>query len=151
MFLSFSSLLAALADGTEEGTVRMASLAVGLSIVPFVFIILAFGTRHPRAPGAVLRALGVWVLVSVAAGWFSFALGLALAFGLGGMLAVRSDELGAQRIRALWLGAAIVYVVILAALLSTAVGLFAAGTVPLLAIGLADHYTEMRARGAAQA
>lgn len=145
MFLSFSSLLAGLADATEDEASRTAALGVGLAIVPFVFLTLAFGSRHPRAPGAVLRALGTWLVVGISVGWFSFALGLALAFGLGGMITLRADEPGTHRTRAWSLVASITYVFVVAVIVSPAIGLFAAGTVPLLGLGFADQYLEARA------
>src|SRR5688500_15575079 len=42
-----------------------AAIAFGLAVIPFVFIVLAFLSEHPRAPGAVLRAMGLALLVGI--------------------------------------------------------------------------------------
>ena len=34
-------------------------IAFGLMLVPFVFVVLAFASAHPRAPGAVAKAMGL--------------------------------------------------------------------------------------------
>lgn len=148
MFFAFSALLTGLADDTAGESVRSAAFAVGLAIVPFVFVVLAFGSRHPRAPGAVLKSLGVWAVVGLSVGWFSFGLGLVLAFGVAGMISLRVDDPGATRARLVALALVLVYVVALIVLASPIIGLFAAGTTPLIGLGFADQYVEARERAA---
>lgn len=146
MFFAYSALLSALADDTIDDSLRTAAFGVGLIIVPFVFLVLAFGSRHPRAPGAVLRSLGVWVLVGVVISARSIVLGLVVGFGLAGMLSLRTDHPGAQRARLWALLFAVLYVVMLI-VVAPGIGLFAAGTVPLIALGFADQYLDAKRRG----
>ncbi|MGZ8566583.1 MAG: hypothetical protein ACXWXS_05985, partial [Actinomycetota bacterium] len=40
-------------------------IAFGLTVVPFVFVVLAFLSEHPRAPGAVVKAMGLTLLVGI--------------------------------------------------------------------------------------
>jgi hypothetical protein len=148
MFFSFTSLLLALTDDTAEDAARTAALGVGLAIVPFVFLIVAFGSRHPRAPVAVLKALGVWFVIGVSIGWFSVGLALVLAFGVGGMITLRADEPGAQRARMWALMFTVLYVLVLIVVLSPGIGLFAAASLPLLALGFADQWVEYKRRRA---
>jgi hypothetical protein len=144
MFFAYSALLSGLADDTIDDSVRTAAFAVGMAAVPFVFVVLAFGSRHPRAPTAVLKSLGVWIVIGVSIGWFSFGLGLVLAFGAGGMISLRADDPGAHRARTWALLIAVTYVIVLSVAVSPGIGLFAAGTVPLIALGFADQYAEHR-------
>ncbi len=50
-------------DGAGVG-----AIALGLGLVPFVLLATAFGSRHPRAPGAALRAMGWFLLVGLPLG-----------------------------------------------------------------------------------
>ena len=145
MFLSFSSLLAGLTDEAAPDTNRTAAFAFGLAAVPFVFVTLAFGSRHPRAPRAVLVSLALWIPVSLVVGLLSVGLGISIGFGVAGMSSMRRDEPHSYRVRSMALGAGLIYTVVLA-VMSAPVGLFAAGTVPLIAIGFGDQYAENRAR-----
>ena len=65
---AFWSLLAGLVSGAsdEEGGVNVAAaVAVGLALIPFVFVVLAFSSQHPRAPAAVVKAMWVSLLVGI--------------------------------------------------------------------------------------
>src|SRR5512134_1435268 len=44
-----------------------AYIAFGLALIPFVFIVLAFVSEHPRAPGAVVKAMALALLVGIPA------------------------------------------------------------------------------------
>lgn len=145
MFLSFSSLLTGIADESAADATRTAAFAFGLAAVPFVFVTLAFGSRHPRAPRAVLISLGLWIAVSLVLGLLSVGLGLSVGYGVAGIFSLRLDQAHSYRVRAWAVLAGLLYTVILAAL-SPALGLFAAGTVPLIGIGFGDQYAENRAR-----
>ena len=91
--------------GTEAAPNAAVALAVGLAVIPFVFIVLAFMSEHPRAPGAVLRAMG-WALlvgipVSALAG--DAVTGIVAGVGAGGIQALRMDDPQNWRARA-WRG-----------------------------------------------
>ncbi|OFW65856.1 MAG: hypothetical protein A2Z12_04840 [Actinobacteria bacterium RBG_16_68_21] len=145
MFLSFSSLLAGIADETSTDPNRTAAFGFGLAIVPFVFVTLAFGSRHPRAPRAVLASLGLWLAISLVLGLLTVGLGISVGFGVAGMFSFRRDPPHSYRTRSWALVAGLFYTVLLA-VLAPGLGLFAAGTVPFIAIGFADQYAENRAR-----
>lgn len=121
-----------------------ASLALGLVLIPFVFIVLAFLSEHPRAPGAVAKAmllsLVVGVLVSAAAA--DGITGLVAGVGAGGIVALRPDHHD-WRPRAL--GVVLVTVWTFALVRGAGpIALLPAPILPLTAIGLADHLSEQR-------
>jgi hypothetical protein len=144
MYFSFSSLVYGLADETAADPNRTAAFGFGLAAVPFVLVTLAFGTRHPRASRAVLASLGLWLGVSLVLGLLSVGLGISMGFGVAGIFCVRHEPEHSYVIRAWAVVAALIYTVILA-VINAPLGLFAAGTVPLIAVGLADYYSEKRA------
>src|SRR5262245_30929278 len=55
------------AASTKSGAVAAPGLwiAFGLMLVPFVFVVLAFASGHPRAPGAVAKAMALAVAIGV--------------------------------------------------------------------------------------
>ena len=149
LVLAFWSLLAGLvSDASDEpgGPNPAAALAFGLALVPFVFVLLAFLSEHPRAPGAVLRAMGWAVLVGIPV----YALvgdavtGIVAGLGAGGIKALRMDADHNWRARALGVLAASGYTLVLVAL-TGAMALLPAPIFPLTAIGIADHLSERRA------
>lgn len=142
MYLSYSSLLLGLSDDSTAAD-RTAAIGLGLAIVPFVFVSLAFGSRHRRAPAAVLGSMGVWMAVSLTFGLVSLALGISIGFGAAGIIGLRRDEPHSVVARLWGLLAGLAYTMVLT-LLSPALGLFAAGTVPLIALGFADRIAETR-------
>jgi hypothetical protein len=147
MLISFSSIVAGLADDTAEGVERTAAFGFGLAIVPFVFAALAFLSRHRRAPVAVLKSLGIWVAVTAVVGLLSIVLGLHFGFGIAGMFSLRADEVHTYRVRLYAVGIGLVYTVVLI-LIAPALGLFAAATVPFIALGFGDQFAEKRAAAA---
>jgi hypothetical protein len=56
-FWSLMAGLVAVASDDNDAPNAGPAIAVGLSLIPFVFVVLAFLSEHPRAPGAVLRAM----------------------------------------------------------------------------------------------
>jgi hypothetical protein len=154
---AFWALLAGMvASGTDDSSGDAANapnaaiaLAVGLAVIPFVFIALAFLSEHPRAPGAVLRAMGwsllIGIPVSALAG--DAVTGIVAGVGAGGVFALRMDEPQNRKARALGVVVATVYTLVLAQLAGALV-LLPAPIFPLTAIGVADHLAERRAEHA---
>lgn len=145
---AFWSLLAGLvADASDEsgGPNAAAAMAFGLALIPFVFVVLAFMSEHPRAPGAVLRAMGWALLVGIPVSAFvgDAVTGIVAGLGAGGIKALRMDADHNVRARALAVGAASVYTLLLVAL-TGAVALLPAPIFPFTAIGVADHLSERR-------
>ena len=64
--------LVALASDEADAPDPGPPIAFGLALIPFVFVALAFMSEHPRAPTAVLKAMGlalpIGVMVSALAG-----------------------------------------------------------------------------------
>jgi hypothetical protein len=150
---AFWSLLAGLvADATDEpgGPNPAAALAFGLALIPFVFLVLAVMSEHPRVPGAVLRAMGLALLVGIPA----FALvgdpvtGVVAGLGAGGISALRMDAHHNWRARAWAVLVASLYTIFLAAFAGALV-LLPAPIFPFTALGIADHLSERRAEKAA--
>ena len=68
-------------------------IACGLMLVPFVFVVLAFASSHPNAPGAVVKAMALAVAVGlpVSALAADAVTGFVAGIGAGGIVALRSD------------------------------------------------------------
>jgi hypothetical protein len=158
LVLAFWALLAGLVAGaTNDGSSSEAEpnaalgLAVGLTVIPFVFVALAFLSEHPRAPGAVVRAMGwsllVGIPVSALAG--DAVTGIVAGVGAGGIQALRMDEPENWRARAWAVVVAAAYTFVLARVAGGLV-LLPAPIFPLTAIGIADHLSERRAEQAAE-
>jgi hypothetical protein len=157
LVVAFWALLAGLvAEATEDGSGGDAEpnaalgLAVGVAVIPFVFVALAFMSEHPRAPGAVLRAMGwsllVGIPVSALAG--DAVTGIVAGVGAGGIQALRMDYPQNWRARAWAVVVAAAYTFALARVAGGLV-LLPAPIFPLTAIGIADHLSERRAEQAA--
>lgn len=145
---AFWSLLAGLvADAADEsgGPNPAVAMAVGLALVPFVFIVLAFMSEHPRAPSAVLRAMG-WALligIPVSALVGDAVTGIVAGLGAGGIKALRMDTDHTLRTRVVAVALASLYTLVLVAG-TGAMALLAAPIFPFTAIGVADHVSEHR-------
>ena len=147
--VAFWSLLAGLVslasdDSTGEPQAG-AAIALGLSLIPFVFVVLAFLSEQPRASTAVLKAMGLALLVgipvsAIAADAVS---GIVAGAGAGGIAALRSDGPHSWRIRAAALAFATAYAFVLVRTIGAA-ALLPAPIFPFTALGLADHYAEWR-------
>lgn len=140
-----AGLVAAASDGGEPPVDPGAALALGLALIPFVFVVLAFASEHPRAPGAVVKALVLAILVgapvSVVAG--DAVTGIVAGVGAGGIVALRAEPEHGWRARALAVAFAVVYTFVLVRAASSLV-LLPAPVFPFTAIGLADHLSERR-------
>lgn len=130
--------------GDERGPNAAASLALGLALIPFVFIILAFLSEHPRAPGAIVKAMGLCLLVGVlvSAAATDGITGLVAGVGAGGVVALRNDGFDWRR-RALAVMFTAAWTFALVRIFG-AVVLLPAPMLPLTAIGLSDHLEERR-------
>jgi hypothetical protein len=155
LVLAFWALLAGLVAAASDDSSGDAEpnaaigLAVGLTVIPFVFVALAFLSEHPRAPGAVVRAMGwsllVGIPVSALAG--DAVTGIVAGVGAGGIQALRMDEPQNWRARAWAVVVAAAYTFVLARVAGALV-LLPAPIFPLTAIGIADHLSERRAEQA---
>lgn len=120
-------------------------LAFGLALVPFVFIVLAFLSEHPRAPAAVVKAMGLTILVAVPVSALAAdaVTGLVAGVGAGGVVALRPDLAHRWKARALAVLAASAYIFFLARV-AGGVALLITPILPFTGIGVADHLSERR-------
>ncbi len=149
---AFWSMLLGLVDlATDDATTGeppinpAAALALGFAIIPFVFIVLAFASGHPSASSAVVKAMGMSLLVGipVSAVAGDAVTGLVAGVGAGGIIALRRDIAHSTRTRAAGVLIACVYTFVLVRAAAGLV-LLPAPVFPFTAIGLADHFAERR-------
>lgn len=124
-------------------------IALGLTLLPFVFIVLAFLSAHPRAPSAVLKAMGLTLLIGIPVSAIApdAITGLVAGIGAGGIAALRTDAEGAWKARALGVLAVSIYAFLMVRLVPD-VTLFLAPTLPFTCLGVADHLVERRSEKA---
>lgn len=122
-----------------------AAMALGLAIIPFVFLVLAVMSGRARWPSAVAKAMGMAILVGVPASALAgdAITGIVAGIGAGGCVALRRDDPHSLRARALAVAFAALYTLVLVRSVS-ALALLPAPVLPLTAIGLADHMSERR-------
>jgi hypothetical protein len=146
-----AGLVAAASDDSSGDAEPSAAigLAVGLTVIPFVFVALAFLSEHPRAPGAVVRAMGWSLLVGIPVSALAAdaVTGIVAGVGAGGIQALRMDDPENWRARAVGVLVAATYTFVLARVAGGFV-LLPAPIFPLTAIGVADHLSERRAEQA---
>ena len=140
-----AGLVAVAADDGPDNRGAAAAIAFGLALIPFVFIVLAFMSEHPRAPGAVIRAMGLALLVGIPVSAIAgdAVTGIVAGVGAGGVTALRSDADHNWRARAIAVAAAAVYTFVLVRT-AGAVALLPAPILPFTGIGVADHLSERR-------
>lgn len=137
--------LVAIASDSADAPPAGPFIAFGLALIPFVFIVLAFLSEHPRAPGAVVKGMGLALVVGlpVSAIAADAVTGLVAAVGAGGIAALRADHAEAWKARAIAVLAVSVYVYLMIRLAGD-VTLLLAPTLPFTCLGVADHLAERR-------
>lgn len=122
-----------------------AALALGLAVIPFVFLVLAVMSGRPRWPASVAKAMGMALLVGlpVSALAGDAITGIVAGVGAGGCVALRRDEPHSLRTRAWAVALAAAYAFVLVRSVSV-LALLPAPVLPLTAIGVADHVSERR-------
>jgi hypothetical protein len=144
----FWALLAGLvAAGSERdlgGPNPAAALALGLACVPFVFIVLAFLSEHPKAPSAVLRAMGLALVVGIPVSALAgdALTGIITGVGAGAIVALRAEPAHSYKTRALAILLTGAATFILVRLVGSA-ALLPAPILPFIALGVADHLSEL--------
>ena len=119
-------------------------IAFGLALVPFVFIVLAFLSEHPRAPGAVVRAMALSLLVGIPISAVApdAVTGFVAGLGAGGIAALRADPIHTWKARAAAVAVVTLFVFLL--VMVSDVALLLAPALPFTSIGVADHLIERR-------
>jgi hypothetical protein len=143
-------LLAGIVSAATTSKARIApsagpSIAFGLCLIPFVFIVLAFLSEHPRAPMAVVKAMGLTLLVGIPVSAFTAdaVTGMVAGMGAGGVAALRRDSAHNWKDRALAVAIASVFVFLLVRVTGE-VALLLAPVLPFTVLGVADHLLEER-------
>jgi hypothetical protein len=137
--------LVSLASESADAPPAGPFIAFGFALIPFVFIVLAFLSEHPRAPGAVVKAMGLALIVGIPVSAIAAdaVTGLVAAAGAGGIAALRADGAQAWKARAIGVLAVTVYVYLMIRLAGD-VTLLLAPTLPFTCLGVADHLVERR-------
>jgi hypothetical protein len=146
-FWSLMAGLVAVASDDNDAPNAGPAIAVGLSLIPFVFVALAFLSEHPRAPGAVLRAMGLCLLIGIPVSALAAdaVTGIVAGVGAGGIAALRADGPHEWRTRAIAVAFAAVYCFVLVRM-AGALALLPAPVFPFTCLGVADHFAEWRER-----
>jgi hypothetical protein len=117
-------------------------VGIALALAPFVFVIVAFVSRNPRAPKRVLIAMGLLLGLGFALGLISPILGAAAGFGVGFALTLNPldvDKLMRNRLLAVLFAS--VYMLVLLLVAEPAAGVMTGALLPPMLVGLADEYT----------
>ena len=145
-FWSLLAGLVAVADDGDAGPDAGAAIAFGLALLPFVFVAGAFLTQHPKAPSAVLRGMGLCLLVGLPASAVAgdAVTGLVAGVGAGAAVVVRRGAADPLRPRFVAVGLASAYTFVLVRLAGP-VALLSAPVFPFTAVGMADMVMARRA------
>ena len=143
-----------MAEGFHKESAPFAApyIAFGLVLLPFVFLVLAFLSEHPRASGATVWALILTILVGAPVSGFAgdAVTGFVAGVGAGGIVAIRADVAHNWKARAI----AVLAVSACAFILlrsTTVIALLLAPVLPFTSIGVADHLSERRREREARA
>lgn len=136
-----SLILGAVISVSDETVAAGPAFALGFVLVPVVCALVAFISGHERAPLATLKGMGVWLIVALPLGLANPITGLSAGFAAAGAVTLRADLLRPGKSRAVAVLVQAAYVSLLLAVLPQA-ALFAGAVTPLLAIRIADMFTE---------
>ncbi|GMQ98843.1 MAG: hypothetical protein BMS9Abin17_1372 [Acidimicrobiia bacterium] len=139
-----SFLLAIVATRSDTPQAAGPAFALAFALVPITLISLAFLSGRDRAAMAVLKAMGLWLLVALPLGLFNPVFGLSAGFGMGGVLTLKERENNRRVPRSVAVLLVSTYSLLMLFMIP-ALGLVSGGLLPLAALGLADYYTEHRA------
>lgn len=144
-YWSLMAGLVSVASDRDSAPAAGPFIAFGLMLVPFVFVALAFLSEHPRAPGAVLRAMGLALLVGIPVSALArdAVTGLVAGVGAGGIAALRADPDHTWKARAMAVGMVSAWALITVRVTPEVV-LVLAPALPFTSIGVADHLSEGR-------
>lgn len=140
--ISFGSLLlGAVASLSDQPEAAGPAFAIGFGLVPIVLVIVAFGSGRFGAASAVLKGMGLWLLVALPVGLINPVTGMCAGFTAAGAVTLRREEGIAFRPRVAAVVMASAYVTLLVVLFPQA-GIFAGAITPLFAIRGADIWSE---------
>ena len=120
-------------------------IAFGLMLVPFVFVVLAFASQHPRAPGAVAKAMGSTLAIGIPVSALATdaVTGFVAGIAVGAIVALRSDVDRPWKARMLAALVATIWAFVTVRVVPEAAVLLAP-ILPFTSVGLADHLVLLR-------
>jgi hypothetical protein len=134
------------AEALEMG---VGMVAFGLALVPFVFLVLAFASRHLQAPMAALKGMGLFLLIGLPLGLFDVAVGTAVGYAAGAVPALRGVAgVDVRRRRWIAVGVLFVYLAVLRVLVPP-FALLSGAVLPLMIHGLVDQASDPSLRDGA--
>lgn len=119
-------------------------IALGLALIPFVFLTAAFASRHPNAAGATLRAMGWFLLIGLPLGLLAPLLGTAIGVALGAVVTLAPLERVDTRRARYWTVAGVAAYLLLLLLLSPGFAVISAAVLPIAVHGVVDQTLEER-------
>ena len=137
MVAALSLIAAAELATSDAGRDAAVASAVGLILVPVVFLIAAVGTGRADPGFAVFKALGVFIAVTLVGGLITPAIGIGMGFALGGMLVIEPEGEFVTRTRFLAVGILALYILVLL-VVSPPAAVFGVAVLPLFSVALAD-------------
>ncbi|WP_370326888.1 hypothetical protein [Euzebya sp.] len=141
---SFWPVVGAVAAAADQGSDIGGPLALGLALVPLVLGVVAFGSRRHAAAGALLKAMGVFLVIGLPLCLLDVALGMLVGYGAAGIVALRPSDPPSTRWRWIALGGVALYVLVLLAFVP-GLALLTASIVPFTVLGLVDQAWEAKA------
>jgi hypothetical protein len=148
MAVSYGSLLLAIvASRSDTPEAAGPAFAVGFALTPAVFVTVAFMSGRRNAPSAVLKAMGLWLLIALPLGLFNPVFGLCVAFGIGGVLTLKAPDAESWKSRTVAVLMVAVYSLMMLFVIP-ALGLMSGGLLPLASLGLMDWYVDHRSHSA---
>jgi hypothetical protein len=144
-WMLLAGLVSATSDDEAKAPDPAAALALGIAVIPFVFIVLAVMTGQRNVGATVLKAMGLCLLLGLPAAAIGgdVVTGIVAGVGAGGIAVIRADLDHSTRTRAAAVAIAVLYTWVLVHTVSV-LALLPAPVFPLTAIGLADHWSERR-------
>jgi hypothetical protein len=140
--ISFGSLLlGAVASQSDTPEAGGPAFAIGFGMVPLVLLIVAFGSGRLGPAAAVLKGMGLWLLVALPISLANPVTGISAGFTAAAAVTLHRAEGIPFKPRVIAVVMAAGYVTLLVAILPQA-GVFAGAVTPLLAIRGADIWSE---------
>ena len=144
----WSLLIGLVARASDDANAPTAAplVALGLCLIPFVYIALAWLSEHPRPSSAVAKAMGLCLVIGIPASALAqdAITGLVAGIGAGGIVALRADLQHTWKARALAVVAASAYAFVFVRLAAELL-LLISPVLPFTSLGIADHVSEWRA------
>ena len=139
LLVSYWSIVLAFAARSTDDVDPFGPFALGMALVPFVYLILAFVSVHRSAPAAVMAGMGLALVVGAIMLFLTGnpVVALVAGYASGGVVALRPEPGVLLRRRAVGAAAGTVLVWILLAV-AEPVAIFFAPAIPLTAIGMSD-------------